>query len=984
MQHTFNVLIASAAEDYRILCERLYTTAFARFEKECRGRQISFRYAELDDTSGHVLLGGGADPVFCIIGPIPPSDPLWGGGPKNIRPGKRAGNRKAGDGAGSDDVERLMRTFAIASEHVYIYVGKGKARGSGKGVRRGGAHEEIMIERLVQPFDDGHYTVTHEVADDGELAQHILGHLRESLDRRMAVHRATTAATPHATMTDEHRHREFALGFRSDYMPVPELLEQLNAWYADPKTPAIIIGDRGVGKTTTAVNWSDEIERRSPGTVVIRHFAGADSEGHDHGPLLRHVLGELRARGLVSRVPDRRITMEEEFASWARSEEGHDVVLLLDGMDGLADDSRRLGWLASRWSPRIRLLLTSTLGDAVETARARRWRVVSIDKLPESVERARSRKLIAEITDLQQDASRSEAGLNMLDRLVEPMLSYSSAEAIDCLLALSRSIAARDILRLLWASRRGLAVRELCVLMGGRKSRRPETIEKYLIELGGLAVRNGDMITFASQLVHDGVGRVLEKMFHLKGSLHKRLAKFFVGHPDIDVARRIEEGPRQLLLAGMDDKLRSTLESLDLFTAMIESGRSYKLHEYWIAAGGNRVMAAAYRSAVEATLSRSNSNGIGVAELLVLLERMASLFSDCGMYDDAAELLERARSMHGKHAVKDSHMGAYLAASLGEVKRRAGSYAEAIELLHRAFTQLRRLRGADPRLVAQVANDLGLAMHEAGRPGAFRYLKIALEKKIAIETMGPDHPSTAETLSDMVLAHHGQRHYATAIELYKMALAVQRRYERDHPAVATYINNLAGVWGSLGRYKAALALYSHALCMRERLLGPRHPHTLTTRFNVAIVSYKLRCNDAALGICRDVRCDILEVLSGEHPQYLVVSISFGQLFRELGQLDEAESLLTPTLAACRRILGERHSTTGKCLLNLGGVCCAKGKYDEALRHYAAALKIWRAILEPGDPQIAAALRLEAETHRLLGSYWTALEMIFPRFRREVN
>ena len=53
-----------------------------------------------------------------------------------------------------------------------------------------------------------------------------------------------------------------------------------------------------------------------------------------------------------------------------------------------------------------------------------------------------------------------------------------------------------------------------------------------------------------------------------------------------------------------------------------------------------------------------------------------------------------------------------------------------------------------------------------------------------------------------------------------------------HPAVATSLNNLAGLYNFQGKYEAAEPLYIEALEIAESVLGENHPNTNTIRENL--------------------------------------------------------------------------------------------------------------------------------------------------------
>lgn len=969
MQQSFNVLIASNSEDYRMLHERLCDSVLMPFEQACRQRLVVFRYDELKPGSEQAF-NSNADPVFCIVGTIASRDKV-SGSRLNAGRGRPGNNRRASNGAEARNFEDLVQTAGATAKHVFFYVGKEDQQAS----REGAQCNEAVLKRLITSLAHQEYTVTSEIADIGELAEHMLHHLHGWLDQNSALFSRAFSAEE-----IKRRQHEFADEVRMRMGPVPESFEQLDVWYDDPATPVIAVSQSEADKAML-VAWSDEVKRRYPETVVIFHCVEADGVGHDHGPLVRHLFAELHEHGAISMPAGRTIATEDDLGAWARSYQERDVLLVLVEVNVLADESRRLGWLASTWSPRIRLLLSSRPGEAVDTAQARNWKVIPFAELLGKGRRRYGRKRSDEAEDRPKHDDPSDSALDPddLERTLMGMLFQSAEEAIGHLLTtLPKQGAERKLLSLLWASRRGLTVYEVRTMMNVRK---PETIEIYLERLKGLVIRAGgatirdtDMITLPGE-VRDGIGRLLVPSDRQQKQLHATLGKFFIGHPD--VARRAEEALFQLLKGEMIGQLRTELERLDMFAVMIDSGRSHELYGYWMAIDEHRTMADAYRVAVGKLFDGRHLKASTAAEPLALLLRLASFFSDCGIYDDAINLLEQARSLHQKYAVRGD-MEAYLMAMLGEVQRRAGKYPEAIASLRETLALLKGRRNAGVGLAAQVENDLGLAIHEAGRRGGIRHLQNSLRAKIA--ELGSDDPSTAETFSDLALVHNDRGDYRLAIGFYKQALKAQARSNRDHPRFATYLNNLAGAWNRMGRPRVALALYRCSAAMRERLLAPKHPNTLVSRLNVALVSHRLKLPVDALNICRELSRDILDVLSSEHPQFLATSISLGKLLRDLGELEEAQKLLRQARERCIRLLGNEHRLTAICLQNLAGVCKAIGYPAEALEHYTGALRVWRAILKPGDPQISSTLRMAAEAHQMLGSYWEAVEMLVEAYK----
>ena len=100
--------------------------------------------------------------------------------------------------------------------------------------------------------------------------------------------------------------------------------------------------------------------------------------------------------------------------------------------------------------------------------------------------------------------------------------------------------------------------------------------------------------------------------------------------------------------------------------------------------------------------------------------------------------------------------------------------------------------------------------------------------------LGPEHPDVATTLNNLAGLYESMGDYEKALPLYQRALEISEKVlGPQHPAVATTLNNLAGLYDSMGDYEKALPLYQRALDIREKVLGPQHPDVATTLNNLA-------------------------------------------------------------------------------------------------------------------------------------------------------
>jgi hypothetical protein len=110
--------------------------------------------------------------------------------------------------------------------------------------------------------------------------------------------------------------------------------------------------------------------------------------------------------------------------------------------------------------------------------------------------------------------------------------------------------------------------------------------------------------------------------------------------------------------------------------------------------------------------------------------------------------------------------------------------------------------------------------------------------------------SSGKTLSELPLQHwltFSQRALRLVREPmaapdsspYERALAInEKAYGRDHPKVATSLNNLALLYKTQGQYTQAEPLYKRSLAIGEKALGPGHPDVATSLENMAALFRK--------------------------------------------------------------------------------------------------------------------------------------------------
>ena len=105
----------------------------------------------------------------------------------------------------------------------------------------------------------------------------------------------------------------------------------------------------------------------------------------------------------------------------------------------------------------------------------------------------------------------------------------------------------------------------------------------------------------------------------------------------------------------------------------------------------------------------------------------------------------------------------------------------------------------------------------------------------------------------------------------------------DHPDTLTSRNNLACAYESAGDLGRAVPLFEATLADRERVLGPDHPHTLTSRNNLACAYESAGDLGRAVPLFEATLADCERVLGPDHPQTLTSSEQPGVRLRIVGR-----------------------------------------------------------------------------------------------------
>jgi tetratricopeptide (TPR) repeat protein len=201
---------------------------------------------------------------------------------------------------------------------------------------------------------------------------------------------------------------------------------------------------------------------------------------------------------------------------------------------------------------------------------------------------------------------------------------------------------------------------------------------------------------------------------------------------------------------------------------------------------------------------------------------------------------------------------------------------------------------------------------------------------ITNELLGPEHPYTLTSMSNLALVLDDQGRYEEAEAINRQTLAQSTRVlGPEHLDTLMSMNNLAQVLDSQGRYEEAEAISRQTLTGYEKVLGPNHPDTLTSISNLALILDSQGRYEEAEVINRQTLMQRKRVLGPEHLDTLKSMGNLAGVLDSQGKYEQAEGINRQTLAQYKKMLGPEHPRTLTSMSNLAGVLDRQGKYKEA-------------------------------------------------------
>ncbi|WP_328890205.1 tetratricopeptide repeat protein [Streptomyces sp. NBC_00316] len=178
----------------------------------------------------------------------------------------------------------------------------------------------------------------------------------------------------------------------------------------------------------------------------------------------------------------------------------------------------------------------------------------------------------------------------------------------------------------------------------------------------------------------------------------------------------------------------------------------------------------------------------------------------------------------------------------------------------------------------------------------------------AAEATDTDTTANIHDHTGAFLDNQGQT--ARAISYFQRALTSRVRVlGADHPHTLSSRNNLAYAYRHAGDLGRAIELWERDLTHSVRVLGADHRGTLTSRLNLAGAYEEAGDLGRAIPLYEQNLAAMMRVLGADHPDTLTASSNLAGGYRSAGDLGRAIPLYEQNLAAMMRVLSADHPDT---------------------------------------------------------------------------
>ena len=218
---------------------------------------------------------------------------------------------------------------------------------------------------------------------------------------------------------------------------------------------------------------------------------------------------------------------------------------------------------------------------------------------------------------------------------------------------------------------------------------------------------------------------------------------------------------------------------------------------------------------------------------------------------------------------------------------------------------------------------------------------------------GESHVTTINSYNNLAGLYGALGKFPEAEELYlKILTLIDNIPETNSTLLGTINNDLGLLYKYMGRYDEAEEFYRRSLEIRIEDEKQYLKHQAMTYHNLAML-HKIRKQFEEAEAAELKALEIRKELLGEKDRDTAASYDcLAGIYDDQGRYDEAEPLFLKALNICISVLGENHSDTASTYNNLAKLYFNQENYDESEANFRKTLAIYKETLGENHPHTA--------------------------------
>jgi CHAT domain-containing protein/Tfp pilus assembly protein PilF len=265
---------------------------------------------------------------------------------------------------------------------------------------------------------------------------------------------------------------------------------------------------------------------------------------------------------------------------------------------------------------------------------------------------------------------------------------------------------------------------------------------------------------------------------------------------------------------------------------------------------------------------------------------------------------------------------------------------------------------------------------ELGRAGKYTEAIALAQAMLAAQEKNPASRDYAGALNNLAQLYGDVGRDAEAEPMLKRAIAVmEKAVGLDSGEIAPELTNLAALYQRQERYAEAEPMFKRALALREKSLPPGHPDIGQALNNLATQYEKTGRHSDSEPLFKRALALYEKAAGPEHPAVATLLNNLGQVEKAQRRYSEAEPLIKRSLAIREKVLGRDHPDVARSLNNLADLYERQGRFADAGPLYQRALSIREQAVGPDHPDATASLNNLASFYQAEGRTADALPLV---------